>query len=521
MKVFSLLAADWVIFSRWFRKQSLAKLIIASFFGFIFIALAGFIYAYSRTFFTSLLLYDRYGQFLADYVLQAGVLVLLWFGWVTAFLASLALVLGRSANLEYLATLPVSGRELALWSQIKIILTNFLLVSAVLAPAILGYQSVTHQLQLFWLFLALILLTLLTLGLGMITAYLWLAVFRRQNIFGFVIAVAVIVVSGLGLVRLIFPPALLELYYLPTEDFFTVVNSLPLLHSGLYSTWITQLALGQSQSLVSLVTLTVVTYLFGFIIHSGYLIRSWRHSWSRLIASRTVTLQIVWQVFPAPLVMKDILTIIRIRKELVYAVLQLSLAAVMFGLIQRATLFRPLSRLESEQIISLTYVWLMFFAVSYLLRFVFPLAAREGKSLWLVLPLLSRGQLLVSKLISAIVISLPLLLLNIGLWLASPFANHGLLVGFTEASLLVMILFLTLAGFLKPEFTQALEAEKASTSLLGLAALAASIVWTGLTARSLSLWLNSQPLTAANSLIGAIFVLVILARLSWRSNFRQ
>ena len=84
-----------------------------------------------------------------------------------------------------------------------------------------------------------------------------------------------------------------------------------------------------------------------------------------------------------------------------------------------------------------------------------------------------------------------------------------------------MILFLTLAGFLKPEFTQALEAEKASTSLLGLAALAASIVWTALTARSLSLWLNSHPLTAAYSLIGAIIVLAILARLSWRANFRQ
>lgn len=520
MKVLALLTADLLIFNRWFRRQSLARLVVAFCFLLIFAMLSGFIFVFSRTFFSSLIFFEQYGQFVTNYVLQAGVLVLFWFGWITAFIASLVLVLGRSAQYEYLMTLPVTGRQLAFWSQIKVVITNFLLLSLILGPAILGYQLAASSMHLIWLTVALICLTLLTLGMGMSTAYLWMALFRKHLTVGFLVAIGAIVASGLVIIRLVFPPDLLALYSLPIDQFFTVVSQLPLIHNNFYTNWIVSVANGILGSAVSLITLTTVVYLFGYITHAGFLEKSWRMFWSRSETAKARFLG-VWQRSSNPLILKDVYTVIRLRKELVYAVLQLSLAAVMFGLLQRATLFRPLSRLEQSQIIGLTFGWLMFFAASFLLRFVYPLVAREGRTLWFILPLVSRSKLLMSKLISALLLSSPLLILDALLWLVSPLPMHSLLIVFSIVSLLVMTVFVTLLGFISPDFSLAWEAEKTSTSLMGLLGLAICLVWTWTAIQSLNSFLNGQPTYGLISLACATAVLLVMGSLATRANYRK
>lgn len=520
MKLATLFVTDIRRTVRSLTRQTLAKAVVISLFCALGLLFAAFIYLYGRTFFANLWFYEDYGMFVTRLILHGAVLVVIWFGLVSSLTESLLFQNGRQPRFEFLTTLPVSGVELTLWRQLKSIILNLTLISLFLAPAALAFQQVAGVGRPELILLVVFLVTLFTLGLGTTLGFLWTALFRNRPKIGLIFGGLIIAAVSLLLLETLLPSDLSLLYYAPGGEFFNLASSLPLANQSLYSYWLVELLEGNIQNIVPLSTLVAVVFTFGFALESSFIKRAWR-----LWLSRASTVFIrgndaLWQMFGRPLVLKDMFTLTRVGREFLYAVFQLSLSAVMFGLLVRAGQFRPLSRLELNDLLVLTYGWLMFFATAYLLRFVFPLMAREGKSRWLVLTLVSQGKLIGNKAVSAIYLTLPLIVLDTLLWLVSPFPGKLMLISFTVISLLFVSLLLVLLGAWRPDFEHGDQPERTSTSILGLLALALSLCWTVISARVLAL----EPVFGVWSLgtfSAALVTLMLIWRVSSKTSFRE
>lgn len=520
MKLTALIAIDVARSVRSLTRQTFAKVVVISLFCALGLLFAAFIYLYGRTFFANLWFYEDYGMFVTRLVLHGAVLVVIWFGLVSSLTESLLFSNGRQSRFEFLATLPVSGSVLTLWRQLKSIVINLVIVSMFLAPAALAFQQVAGVGRSELIFLVVLLVTLFTLGLGTCFSFLWTALFYKRPKVGLVLGGLVIAAVSLLLLEMILPSGLSRLYYAPGGEFFSLASTLPLANQNLYSYWLVELLEGNTQNLVALTTLVAVVFSFGFALESSFIKRAWRLSLSQTSAIYIRGSEALWQMFKRPLALKDLFTLTRVGREFLYAVFQLSLSAVMFGLLIRAGQFRPLSRLELNDLLVLTYGWLMFFATAYLLRFVFPLMAREGKGRWLVLTLVSKSKLIGDKIVSAIYLTLPLIVLDTLLWLVSPFPGKLMLISFTILSLLFVSLLLVLLGTWRPDFEHGDQPERTSTSILGLLALFLALSWTVISARVLALEMIFG-VWGLSAFSVALVTLFFIGRISLSTSFRE
>jgi hypothetical protein len=212
------------------------------------------------------------------------------------------------------------------------------------------------------------------------------------------------------------------------------------------------------------------------------------------------------------LFLKDILSIIRSPSETGYVVFLLSLAVFFFVFLFYAGSFRYATTTWGIGLITFTLGWLLFFVTAFLLRLVFPLMAREKKTSWYLFTLpLSSSQIVISKMKACLVISSVFVLFAVMLWGAAPIPpilKIFLIVISSWAIGALSFIHITL-GMIRPNFTDGDEPEKVSTSMMGMLALAGSIVIVSGVCYSVYTMLSTGLLSRNFGLMATIFSILI------------
>ena len=123
----------------------------------------------------------------------------------------------------------------------------------------------------------------------------------------------------------------------------------------------------------------------------------------------------------------------------------------------------------------------MFFTIALLLRFIFPLVSREGRSAWYLFSLPKpRTEILLSKVLLAVLSDIPLFLLALIVWRVLPFAAgyRQIMFGASIMIIFFLSLFQTFLGAIAPNFSLGHDPEKVSTSGMGILTLGLSVAVT-------------------------------------------
>lgn len=487
-QLYFLFWADYKASRQWFIAQTLSKLMVMVGFLGIAILITSVLFAVGNIFFRNIAFYPIYGNLAASYVIHASVLLLLWVILGTSVFSYMTLIRIPGKHIEYLLSLPVSSSALVAWLFLKSYVVNVLLFSVFFIPLFYAYRTAFFQEiepQQWVLFgMAVFLFTLAIHSIGGIIAFLTATYTRRNGMVAATIGMSVFLLGAYGMLQVIFPTELLQLYTAPIEQVVPLYNQLPLSQPFLPTYWLTQ-GLVQTHMAFLLPWVGIAgTLAFGSILLQTY--RLSRVIQQAKMQSGKVTHYINFAAISQPLVYKDILSILRNPSEVGYGVFLIALAGLFFLFLHQGILGRSSYRQAQETILLFTFVWLCFFTTAYLLRLVFPLMAREGKSKWYLFSLpLSFDAIVRAKVKVGLLLVIPHLLAGATLWFFLPFAAQSVVVLlFISVTTIVLLTVTTvLLGSLFPNFSAAESAERVSTSMMGVVSLFVSLAMTILAAR--------------------------------------
>ena len=480
--VATLIITDCIAIKRWFATQTASKLLVLLGFFFVFASVSIGIFLFGLAFFHSLALSDIYGFLTASYMIHAGIVMILLLAIVSSIASITTFLFTQNKQVDFLITLPLKAANITLWFFVKSIIYNLILLLIPFLPVALSFQIVfRHTIPLSFLIrvsLVLFLLVLLANSVGGIIGYYIAKMLKRNGLLTVAAGVILFFLIGTAILRLIFPSSLFALYSASPEEFFNLYNRLPLVSPFLPTTWLTQTILSGIS----------INFLYAAIL--ALLLSFWANS---VIARRFIPLFQALKTdthlknpsitsFAAsrrPLLYKDWLSIIRLPQEVGYGLFLLSMAVFFFLLISYAnkTAESSINKMENE-IILFSFVWLLFFAICYLLRLVFPLVAREIEAAWYIFTLpISRLKILTSKIAIGLLLATPLMSLSIITWFLMPFQKEKiLLVASSIWGIFLLAISHTLLGAIFPNFELGRDPEKVSTSAMGIITLIVSVI---------------------------------------------
>lgn len=487
---FNLVSVDYYSILRWWKRHTLAKAIVALCFLLIFGGMSLSIYFVSKIFFAGLYSFEAYGLLVATYILHASILICIWLGTISAFLAFVSHLLSNESSLQYLLTLPVKPGIIALWLTLRSFISSLFWTLVILLPA--GLAATKNPLSLL---IVLICTTLISTALGSLLGLLFAVLLRvLRPLLTILIITLFFVISLTAILSVIFPSNLAAIAQLPIQDFIKTFGNLPL-NLPVFSTFfLAQSLTSNNQSGLAVVAiLSVFTITLSFYVLSRLYFACFRlvHSKSFTYGGRLLRINFTNNEVYS-FVLKDLLSVFRSAKELGYALFLLALAYGFFFFLFRSLSARAVGATQLPQVITYSFAWLAFYSIAYLLRLIYPLVAKEGKMAWLVFTSKMKPfHFIIAKIISSLLLSLPLFFIWVFVWFGSPHfvvTNH--LIPLQSLLLTInLVIFFTLASFIYPDFTDSEEPERTSTTLVGLVALAASLLFVGLTAISLSSFL--------------------------------
>jgi len=119
-----------------------------------------------------------------------------------------------------------------------------------------------------------------------------------------------------------------------------------------------------------------------------------------------------------------------------------------------------------------SFIALLFFATAYTLRIVFPLMAREGRAAWYIFTLpISSKHTLQSKILLGILLIMPYVLFSLALWMMLKVSYPLEITGYSLFLLLCISIVNASMGAIYPNFHESENAEKISTSGMGILCL--------------------------------------------------
>lgn len=515
-------AFDILSILRWYKTQAISKLLVLLGFAFVFGVIVIGIFSYTQFFFKNLAGYQVYGFLSATYMMHAAIVVLLLLALASSIMSHITYLLTPSKKNDYFLTLPIAPSKLVWWFFIRSSFLNIILVVLLIIPICLSFGIAFFPSNLFLFFLAsialILSLVLLSNAFGGFISYFIAPYVKGRGLAAAFIGILTFIVTGLILVKLIFPPELDLLYHAEPEDFFSLYNRLPLSNPLLPTYWLIALITFKDFSFVlAILTLTFTVVLFSLRFQSKKYI-----SLYQLLAIHKDTLRNTYKAYAnryqsftkLPLFYKDWLSIIRSPQEAGYGIFLLSLAFFFFFILSRAGYVGDIGEKQTLDFVIFSFIWLLFFTTAYLLRLVFPLMAREGKSAWFLFTLpISIHMVVWSKIFTGLVLTTPHIILSMLMWLLLPFDTHiGMLTIISVLAVFLLSLSNGFLGTIAPNFPQGHDPEKVSTSTMGITTLIVSMIITGAVVYSIYQFLSRiWPAHVAIMIILGIGLLIILS----------
>lgn len=468
----------------WFHTDRVGKTCVLGAFVILlaFISLA--INRVSGLFFTNLAFYEQYGKITASYVIHAAIVVTIWIGAASAVTQSVAVATSTSSEREYLTVLPIPGFLIDVYELSMTIFAGVFLLAVVFIPVTLAYARAFGMEVWGFTFQTigvLFFLSALTGSAGFLLARLITRVSAGPS-YLFLTAGFFVFLAGIaGLVRMLFPPALSAMYSAPAASFPALYASLPLNRTFLPTYWLMDVLVSGSFTAFFKSAVFTVVWVCGCL----FLARVVSKPQNRLKrpGRRMVLPDFLRRKLPHA--SDSILFLTRSPAELGYAAFLFSVAAFFFIVLSYSANVRRTDGQWAAGLTVFTFIWMMFFTISFAIRFLFPLMAHEGPVAWHIFTQPLRiVNVLKEKLFLAIAAGIFGASVFASVWTGMPVAsaNADHLTGYTLFSLTTVTLVITLLGAVRPNFAEGNNPEKVSTSMMGILALGVSVLFTGLSA---------------------------------------
>lgn len=468
-----LLWTDIIRVLRWYRTGTLGKIIVAFLFVVLFGFLGLFIYLGSYNFLLPLSGFEVYGQLTALYLVHASLIVTIWLGTASGFASTYTFLITHDPDLDLLLTYPVKPIITMVRLFIRGLVSSFFSSLIILLPLGLAVSRLfgtgSENESLFFLSLLVGMVVVICALAGSLLAFI-AAFFHRflRPSYYLPLFAAVFILLTLLLIRSLLPAELARLYVAPPDVFIDIFNSLPLNQLSLPTLPLAKLVFGTlSNSLYPIVTSLTLAVGLVLLFEAKYLVYLRQYlAGARDVFSAPKAINPFLYMKTTSIAAKDVMAITRTPSEVGYGLFLLLLTFGFFFFL--GTSIRNVT--SSQRLTDISYyalAWLLFYAIAYLLRLVFPLMAKEGRASWLFFTLpLRPGQILNQKILAAAVISIPLFLLSLILW---SFLGVGYdLAPAALVTLLLFAIFSALFGSLFPNFAEASRPERVSTSVMGL-----------------------------------------------------
>lgn len=514
----SLLHLDYLSLRAYFRRATLTKLAVITGFLVVLIGIYLTILALCLTFFYGLSFYEEFGQLTVGYIFNTALVVLFWLAIGSSLITFLGQTTKPSPVLNKLLTWGVPVKILAIWTQIKNLFVSMALIFLFVSPVQFAYNYIFSQQIILANQIKVFILSLALAGLSQAVAILLgvylspvLVRINRWLVFGLG-SLGFVVGAGM-LISLLLPSSLRRLYYSQPDEFMLLYNQLPL-NSALTPSKILADNLIHGISLTG--TILVLVCFTAFASSLWWLSRRFTCLIQQMqIQSRsklTNSLLTLDKKSSLPLVRLWLISIIRDARELGYVVFFTLLVAVFYGLLSQSQLVREFELQWLPQLVLVSLVWILFISTAYSLRLVYPLAARMKKFAWmLAVQPASRNEQLFSLLLTAWILSLPLMLINLIVWISLPLSLTWTITGLFVSLILIdtLVLLSLFLGAIQPDFEHADQPELTSTSATGLVCLSWSLILVGV-----SSWLMYLSIVRTETLIMNLSLILLAAATS-------
>ena len=466
---------------RWFEKETIWKTLIALTFTGVIVGVGLLIYYFSTFYFKYLLEFELYGELTAGYILRAVILILAWIGILSSFISTLSFLLSPNKSTDFLVTLPYDPLNIIGWQTIKTFLLNFSLFLITILPITLAYYSgknigvVNIALRSVSV---LLILSLLVESLGSSFAYLIANRLKRKDGIIYIILASLVAVLGTAFVfNMIFPQSLSLLEDVQIENFTGVFYSLPLIkYCFIANSLAGMLEVGVRQSFLLMSLITSALLVISLLIQKTLFLSNWQQVRLDLHLPRALTAPN--NIQNLGLVKKDLLSIARVPKEFSYGIFLFLMLLAFLGLFARGIEVNRIPTRFVSSAVVFSWFWLIFYSGTYIIRLVFPLMAREGRTRWWLFTLPQKPiHLVTSKAVTGLLISSPLILVAILEWIISPTGSrspHLLVSGIFV--IIWLSIALSLIGMIRPDYSTGDDPEKVSTGLAGLSALTVVVI---------------------------------------------
>lgn len=519
----TLIHVDFVLAKRWFRSQSLSKLVVLLGFFVVFLGVAFLIFTFTKVFFQNLLTYQSFGELTIAYLLHASLILVGWFTIWSALASSLTTLLARSREREFLLTQPISPGQFLLWFSFKTFILTMLLFIMLFSPVLIAFYTVVFSGSFFSFTIASIVIigivVLIAHSVGTFIGIKSVSFLPGRGILALVGGIVIFFASAILLLQTIFPRTLTTLYKAEPEDFSRLYQSLPLSQDILPTKWLTTSLINGLDSRVIILAIcalilasSIYFYLRSSVVDVLQKVRERTLITAATVHRKRYASATSFLKSKNALFLKEWYSLYRSPSEIGYAIFLFLLFIFFIALFYQVTLVQDSYTLRLSTLLFM-YIWFVFFVTAYLLRLVFPLMAREGRSIWYLFTLPKAFEDFVrTKVFFSYMLILPHMLLIISLWLLLPLSWEVTIASICiSLTTLVSLVVITIVfGFTSPQFDLADEPEKTTTSTRGIAALLTSVIIGSCGTYLLSLvWQNSRWLIYIVA-ICALFLLLSL-----------
>lgn len=459
-----LISVDIEGFLNWWKTNTISKLIVSLLFVMIFGLIAILIYAGGMTFLRPLLEYGEYGRLTASYLFEASILVTIWLGVGSSFISTYEYLTAGSAETDLLMTYPIRPIVIVIKLMIRSILTSLLWSLIVFLPlgivvAELFGRGVDTVSVLNLVLIVALVISFCTAAGGLLAFMIADIKKLKSMLLSFILGGSYILAT-LFLIRFLLPPQLSQLET-PDDNFNQIYAGLPLVRYQLPTYVLTQQLLGQKTDIYVWIVVGLVAILTLVIAYQAISFLRIRRKLSSVGEMNETHSPNGLLYFRFPLMIKDVLSVTRSQRELGYGFFLIFLVLSFFYFLQA----RVSGRGDQTGIYMYSLAWFLFYTIAYLLRLVFPLMAREGRTVWfLFTQSLNNSSIWLQKSLAGLILAVPLLVIALSIW---PSILGVKMMGAVLAFSLISVSL----GNVWPNFEAGDNPDVVSTSAMGLSTL--------------------------------------------------
>jgi hypothetical protein len=482
-QLIKLFQSDFKHANVWFRRHTFAKLLVFLASLLILIGLLNILFWGSYSYFWSIKFLEPYGKLTASYVLHSGLIITTWFVFLSSFIHIFQSIIKPSSELTYLMAQPVKPAIISFWIIFRTWLVNSLLMLIFWLPVSFSYNSVFGSFSRESIFLNIVLITgLITAVIQVISTLITLLVtplLKGHETWLASGGVLSFLVITWGLVSLVFPNSLRELLRIDIDKFNTLFSSLPLNQNWVISGKIIKyLETGKFEYLIIPLLITLLIIAIGIILNSLLITKSWQRVLAKAHNKYPHSIPIKWW-YSYPHQAKEALILIRDNSERNALFFFIGLLGFFFFFFQRSLKINQELNNNIESLTAFSLGAILFISTAFLLRIVFPLLTKEGKSAWYLLRE-SKSNLDVYKIkanFAKFFITILFLVINIS-WLLMPLPLilKQTLILYSSIGIILLGWLNTAMGLMVTEWEKGNEPEQISTSGVGIITLILSLI---------------------------------------------